>query len=209
MEISEVIFINGVTLLAVINPPLQIPISGAMLNASKGNRKKCIIRAIITAFIILTLFAFLGNLLLSFIGISINSFSIAGGALLFIIGVQIMSGGNPSFDKKSNMSFNKGSCAVPIGTPFIAGPGAITVTTLMVQHDPLKVYFFPAVTVISIMICLIVTAIVLYYSDKLLALITEEGSNVLARIMGIVIASIGVEFIANGIMGFINIYSSS
>jgi multiple antibiotic resistance protein len=162
-----------------------------MLNATEGKRKNCIITAIITAFIILTLFAFLGNLLLGFIGISINSFSIAGGELLFIIGVQIMSGGNPSSYKESNMFFNKGSCAVPIGTPFIAGPGAITVTTLMVQYDPLRVYFFPAITIISIIIYLIVTAIVLYYSDKLLALITEEGSNVLARIMGIVIASIG------------------
>jgi small neutral amino acid transporter SnatA (MarC family) len=294
VEVSEAILINSITLLAVLNPPLQIPISGNLLREIKEERVACILQAVITALVILTLFACLGNAVLRFIGISINSFSVAGGALLFIIGVQIMttgktmSNGNNANDKylfswdeipgndaerfieflkkrfkiewakteninkiedgktiivsnkekslslklnneknKVNLKIDnvrvyeftvklekklniydttvpkKGGCAVPIGTPFIAGPGAITVTTLMIQNDPLRLYIFPIVTIISIFVCLFVTTIVLYYSDNFLDLLTVEGSNVLARIMGIIIAAIGVEYVATGVLGLL------
>jgi len=207
VEISEAILINSITLLAVLNPPLQIPISGSLLREIKEKRVVCIFQAVITALVILTLFACFGNVVLRFIGISINSFSVAGGALLFIIGVQIMTTGktmsNGNNDDNNKPVLKKGGCAVPIGTPFIAGPGAITVTTLMIQDDPLRLYIFPIVTIISILVCLFVTTIVLYYSDKFLDLLTEEGSNVLARIMGIIIAAIGVEYVATGVLGLL------
>ncbi len=204
VEVFEAILINSITLLAVVNPPLQIPISGSLLREIKDKRAVCIFQAAITALIILTLFACFGNVVLRFIGISINSFSIAGGALLFIIGVQIMTTGKAMSNGNSNTPvLKKGGCAVPIGTPFIAGPGAITVTTLMIQDDPLRLFIFPIATIFSILVCLFITTIVLYYSDKLLDLLTEEGSNVLARIMGIIIAAIGVEYVATGVVGLL------
>lgn len=207
LEIPEAVLINIITLLAVLNPPIQIPISGVLLKKADDKRVTCILHAIITALVILVLFACLGTALLKFIGISIDSFSVAGGALLFIIGVQIMTTGKPLSNEHGDKasSLDKAGCAVPIGTPFIAGPGAITVTTLMMQHDPLKLSIFPLVTIFAILACLFITMIVLYFSDKLLDILTEEGSNVLARIMAIVVAAIGVEYIATGVSGLINI----
>ena len=197
VEISEAFIINIITLLAVVNPPLQIPISGALLEKI-GGRADCIIRAVVSAAIILILFACVGIPFLKYIGISVDSFSVAGGVLLFIIGVQIMTTGKPPVIETEG-------CVVPIGTPFIAGPGAITVTMLMAKNDPLTVSIFPVVTIGAIFVCLFVTLAILYYSDKLLVLLREEGNKAVARIMGIIIAAIGVEFIMSGVLGVIGV----
>ena len=95
-------------------------------------------------------------------------------------------------------------CA-PIGTPFIAGPGAITVTMLMSKNDALAVSIFPLMTIAAILFCLFATMVILYYSDKLLDLFGSEGNKAIARIMGIVIAAIGVEFIISGVLGVIGV----
>ena len=199
IEISEAIIINVVTLLAVMNPPLQIPISGGLIKGmTKEKRSHCILQAVICAAGILIFFACLGIPFLKHIGISIDSFSVAGGTLLFIIGAQIMTTGNPP-------SMETEGCIVPIGTPFIAGPGAITVTTLMVQNDPWTVSFFPIVTIVAIIFCLSVTLIILFFSEQLLNLLHKEGNQVVAKIMGIVIAAIGVEYILKGVLGLIGL----
>lgn len=196
VEISEAIIISIVTLLTVMNPPLQIPISGSLIK--KAGKGDCIIRAVVSAAIILILFACLGIPLLKYIGISIDSFSVAGGVLLFIIGTQIMTTGETPIKEQVG-------CIVPIGTPFIAGPGAITVTMLMSKNDPLAVSFFPLVTIAAILFCLFVTMVILYYSDKLLELFGSEGNKAIARIMGIIIAAIGVEFIMSGMLSIIGV----
>ena len=76
LEIPEAVLINIITLLAVLNPPIQIPISGVLLKKAGDKRVTCILHAIITALVILVLFACLGSALLKFIGISIDSFSV-------------------------------------------------------------------------------------------------------------------------------------
>ena len=164
----------------------------------KEGREKCIFRAVISAAAILILFACAGIPFIKYIGISIDSFSIAGGALLFIIGVQIMTTGKyPATETEG--------CIVPIGTPFIAGPGAITITMLMAENDPLTFSIFPVVTIFAIGFCLFVTLVILYYSDKILRFLREEVNKAVAQIMGIIIAAIGVEFIMGGVLGVIGV----
>lgn len=209
IEVSDVyivipgaFIVNIITLLTVINPPLQIPTSGNLLKEMKDKTiGNCIFTAMAWAFGILCFFACFGISFLKYIGISVNSFAVAGGALLFIIGVLMMIG--KPLAEEGNAK--KEICVVPIAIPFIAGPGAITITTLMSQNDPVTVWLFPLVTIFSILACLCVTGFILFYSDKLTKLFGEEGNKAVARIMGVVIAAIGVENVVRGMLELIGI----
>jgi len=182
-----------IILFVVIDPPGNIPIFIAVTKGmQKEERKRELNQAVIVATILLLVFAFLGKLLLDTLGISLNSFMIAGGILLLLISFDLLRGEH-RFGVLGESEVGVG--AVPIGTPLLAGPGAITAVMVIIQSSG------TAVVLVSIFCAIIATRLLLGQSERVYDIMGKVGSEVLSRVVGIIIAAIAIQFIGSGIIG--------
>jgi multiple antibiotic resistance protein len=182
-----------IILFVVMDPPGNIPVFIALTKGMrKEERRTELNHAVIVATILLLLFAFLGKIILNVLGISIDSFMIAGGILLLLISFDLLRGehkyGVPGESEA-------GVGAVPMGTPMLAGPGAITAVMVIIQSDGVGVVLF------AIFSAIIATRLVLGQSDRLYDMMGKVGTEVLSRVIGIIVAAIAIQFIGTGIRG--------
>jgi multiple antibiotic resistance protein len=159
--------------------------------SSKLNRRekqKSVNKAILIAGGLLLVFLFLGERILLFFGVSIASFRVAGGILLFIIGIRMVMGMRLMEARVEKYEF----AAVPLATPLITGPGVITTIILLVHTYGLFIAF------LSASINILLAWIILRHSHLMHAFLGRQGADVVGRIMGLIIASLAVEFIKTG-----------
>lgn len=181
-------------LFVVMDPPGNIPVFMALTSGmSGGERRRELNHAVVVATILLLLFAFLGTIILYVLGITPDSFMIAGGILLLLISFDLLRG---EHKYGTNGDYGAGVGAVPLGTPLLAGPGAITaVMVLMQEEDGIFIVLFAIFTAI------IAARFILGQAERIYSMIGKEGSEVLSRVIGILVAAIAIEFIAKGIEG--------
>ena len=179
-----------ITLFVIMDPFGNLPILISLMKGMKEKeRTKNIYRAVLVASILLFIFLFFGVYIFKFFNISINSFIIAGGIILLIVGIQYVLG--LRFLKEKSIDI----ASVPLGTPLLTGPGVITSTIILVNE------YGMLITAIAAIATLAATLIILRFSSHIYRLIGEHWSNVLSRIMGLILAAIAVEFIRKGIIG--------
>jgi multiple antibiotic resistance protein len=167
------------------NVPVFISLTGKL---GKAERERLATAAVIRAGVILTIFVFLGNAVLSAFHISLESFRIAGGLILVLLGLQILFGlnvENERLEEESDIS------VVPLAMPLIAGPGMITSAVILSKEYG---YFL---TLAGIVANLALTKIFFHYSRVILKLLGKKGSLAFAKVMGLILVAIGVEFIRN------------
>jgi len=182
-----------IILFVVMDPPGNIPVFIAVTKGMKKEERRTELNhAVIVATILLLLFAFLGKIILDVLGISIDSFMIAGGILLLLISFDLLRG-----EHKYGVLGESGAGvgAVPIGTPLLAGPGAITAVMVIIQSSGVFVVLF------SILSAIIATRLVLGQSDRIYDIMGKVGTEVLSRVIGIIVAAIAIQFIGTGIIG--------
>ncbi|KAF5426802.1 multiple antibiotic resistance protein [Candidatus Methanophagaceae archaeon] len=176
-----------------MDPPGIIPIFIALTkDVSKEEREKELNHAVAVASILLLLFAFLGKFVLDVLGITLNSFMIAGGILLLLIAFDLLRG-----EHKYGVRGGSSVGAVPLGIPLLAGPGAITAVMVIIQSYGVGFVLF------AIFSAIIATKLVLGQSQRIFRIIGKVGSEVLSRVMGIIVAAIAIQFIVDGILGLI------
>lgn len=186
-----------VTLFVILDPPGATPIFLALTAGESEKRKRRM--AWQGAFISLTViisFAIFGNALLGYLNISFASLQGAGGLLLLITALGLLTGYAP--EEKSGTSRNV--ALVPLGTPLLAGPGAIVTTMLFVQDS--KDWGQVSALFIAIIVVHIIIGLTLMYSTKILSLIKEAGVDLLAKIAGLLLAAIAVEMIVASIKAY-------
>lgn len=180
-----------VTLLVVIDPIASIPIIIALTGKMEKKQRKSVSNiTIITVAILLFVFAFAGSALLSAFGISIFSFMIAGGILLFLVAIELLTHGEWRF---GNQNLQDESGIVPLAFPLLAGPGALTMVILSFETYGLWI------TITSIAIVLGITYAILRSVDPIYRLLGKRGSLIVTRIFGIIIAAFAVQFVIDGI----------
>ncbi len=210
LEYSEYIKIF-IGLLAVIDPFGAIPIVVAVTSGSTPKQlQKIIWVVVVTVSIILFSALYLGEDLLNLFGISISSFRVAGGILLLLMGISMLHArisGMIQTEQEAQEGEGKESVAVvPLSIPLLAGPGAIsTVILYAYQGSDIRHYLF-----MSIDICFVIIALwlVLQFTPWICRHISQTGINIVMRLMGLVIASLAVEFIANGLKGLFPVLAS-
>jgi multiple antibiotic resistance protein len=189
-------------LFAILNPIGAIPLIILFTTDMKSERVRAGRMAALAVFTILLISLLIGNSVLGFFGISINSFRVAGGILLMLISIKMLMGkfgvaeGNEP-DKAAADSSPLANAIVPLSTPLLAGPGSISAVIL----DADKGHDWEHVLVMSFIIALIGVVVWLVF---LIAPWAERqlgklGLNVVTRLMGLILASIAVEFIVNGV----------
>lgn len=177
-----------IALLIIVDPLGSIPVAiGLTKNMSGLERKKAFNIATVVGFILLVCFTIGGQQILSFFGISIYSFMIAGGLLLLIIAIRLL----VTEDYENSSVSDVG--AVPIGIPLLVGPGAITATILNLQ-----IYGLP-VMISAVIITFIVVWIALSFSNPLYRILGKSGTKVISKLMALFIAAIAIQYIQEGI----------
>ncbi len=179
--LNEIITIT-MTLFAVIDIFGSIPI---VLDLREKFGKIESLKATLISFFIMVLFLFTGERALSFLGIDVASFSIAGGLILFFMGLELVLG--LTFFKTEPDT--EGSSIVPLAFPLIAGPGSLTT---IISFNSL----YPFYTIlIGIILNLIVVYITLKFSDRLSKVLGKNGMMVLRKVFGIICLAIAIKMI--------------
>jgi multiple antibiotic resistance protein len=182
-----------VALFIILDPFLGlavfIPLTRSMDKKEKAREAAV---AVLVALGLLLVFLFSGLILLDLLGISLASFIVAGGVILLILGIDVVLG--IEFQKKTR---NAKAAAVIIGTPLLCGPGAMTTIIILSEN-----YGYVAPVIASIL-ALAITWLMLYFSDKIGAIMGERLIEVLSRVLGLVIAALATEFIKNGVVEMI------
>jgi multiple antibiotic resistance protein len=189
-----------VTLIVIMDPPGATPVFLSLVqNKPAAIRNRLAWQGAAVSFFVITLFALFGRLILNYLNISIPALQGAGGLLLLLVSLELLQGGtgNSSTQKDVNVAL------VPLGTPLLAGPGAIVATMLFVQKvDGVKsgIALFLAIVGVHLVI-----GISLMFSTKIVSLIKESGVMLVARIAGLLLAAIAFEMVINSIKAFFNL----
>jgi multiple antibiotic resistance protein len=192
------------SLFAIINPMGAVPNYAVLTTGYTLKEKRLVIKkAVLVAFILLILFTIIGHLIFDFLHITVGSFRIAGGVVLLIIALQMVRGDTPYSklnpkEKVENLERDQAG-VVPLGVPLLAGPGSITTVMIAATDgEPTRL-----VSILVIIICtglvLSFAYIVLRNSDIIFKRIGRTGAKVFSRIMGLLLAAIAVQFMAEGI----------
>lgn len=158
-------------------------------------------QAALTAFGVITLFAVFGERILSFLGISLPALQASGGLLLLIIALELLTGKTDEPTEADDVNV----AMVPLGTPLLAGPGAIVTTILFVRQTQTAPEL--AALVLGIVAIQVTIYLTMRYSVVLARVLRPTGILVLTRIAGLLVAAIAVQLIANGVFGFIDSHS--
>ena len=191
--ISEIMIkevIQSFILLFVIMDPIGVlPI---FLGLVKGMPKKVIKKqvgnAVFVACILMVIFILFGIKVLEFFQIGVVDIKIAGGIILLILGILYVIGAGINYTKDGN------DISVPIGTPLLVGPGTITTLIILVGTNGILV------TLIAAMLAITVTAIILGSSSGIYKILGKQWTNVISRIMGIILSALAVSFIKDGVV---------
>ncbi len=193
-----------VGLVAIVNPFGVIPLFISMTaNESTTERRKTMNLVPIGVTIILLVSLFLGEEILRIFGITIDSFRVGGGILILLMAIAMLHAKTSNIvqtGEEADESIEKESVAiVPLAMPLLAGPGAIS-TVIIAAHTTVGITHYIVLSTAIILVSALIWG-VLRISPWIARHISATGINIFTRIMGLILAAIAVEFIANGIKG--------
>ena len=187
-----------VTLVVIMDPlgnvPLFLGLTGGRTNRT---RRRLAWQAVLVSLAVITLFALLGQQILAYLGIGIPALQGAGGLLLAIVALELLT------DKQEDPAEvdNVNVALVPLGTPLLAGPGAIVATIVFVKqaHGVAQGVSIGA----GILAVHLLVFLSLFFSVAITKIIREAGIVLLTRISGLLLSAIAVQLVADSVRGFV------
>ncbi|MCH2248601.1 MAG: MarC family protein [Cognatishimia sp.] len=189
-----------VTLFVIIDPIGLMPIFIAFTPGMSAQQRRAVaFRSCIIAFFILALFAFFGEAVLGFVGISMAAFKIAGGVLLFLTALDML------FERRQERREGRVTevpdpSVFPLAIPMIAGPGSIaTVILLSGQIEGVQ----GPILILGVALAVMLVAVALFMAGNLLErALGDIGINVVTRLLGMLLAALSIQFILDGLKDF-------
>ncbi len=188
----------------VIDPPGLSAMFAALTRGGDNTyRRRMAVKATLLATGILYVFAFIGARLLEALGVTLPAFKIAGGILLFLVAIDMIfarqSGlRSATVREQEEARFKEDISVFPLAFPLIAGPGALTTVILLAGNASGQPWEFVSVLII-LGIILLLAFLSLLASGRLMRLLGVTGSNVLGRLLGVILAAMAVQFVIDGI----------
>jgi multiple antibiotic resistance protein len=189
---------TAVTLFVIVDPPGLLPVFLGLTNKlAPKQRKRAANRASAVAFGVIAVFAMFGRQILDYLQVSVPAMSVSGGLLLLLVALELLMGKTeePTSHDGVNVAI------VPLGTPLMAGPGAIVATMLAVQRQPDFTGYLTVAAALIVVMALV--WVFLRYADLIRAVLRESGTVLASRIAGLLLSAIAVQMVADGIFGFI------
>ena len=194
----ELFLTTAVTIFVIVDPPGLLPVFlGLTKSLGSRQRRRAADRASAVAFGVIAVFAIFGKQILDYLQVSVPALQVSGGLLLLLIALELLmgKGEDPVAHDGVNVAI------VPLGTPLMAGPGAIVATMLAVQRSPsLAGYLTVALALVTVMF---LVWVFLRYAGLIRAVLRESGTVLASRIAGLLLSAIAVQMVADGIFGFI------
>jgi multiple antibiotic resistance protein len=189
-----------VTLLVITDPPGIVPVFIAMTaGRPAAERHKLAWQAAIVALGVIVAFAVFGRSILAYLGVELPSLQAAGGLLLLLVALELLTGRSAEPAEleraRANVAF------VPLGTPLLAGPGAIVATMLFVQRIGSVgggVAFAAAIVAVVVVLWL-----AMRFCGVILKLLRGSGVELLTRIAGLLLSAIAVQLIVDAVRAMI------
>lgn len=162
-------------------------------------RTKTAKKASIVSFITIVIFAFSGQLLFNFFGISVNSFRIVGGVIFFLMGMDMLQArlGRVKVQQSEIKTYVNDISITPLAIPMICGPGALT--NAIVLMEDAHSFAMKVVLIFAILLVIVLTFVILYSASRIIKTLGETGNNVMMRLMGLIVMVIAVEFFFSGL----------
>ncbi|GLZ35818.1 UPF0056 membrane protein [Lentzea sp. NBRC 105346] len=189
-----------ITLIVIMDPPGTIPVFlGLVGRKSRDARRRAARQGVLVSFLVITLFAVAGNSILAYMHIGIPALQGAGGLLLLLIALDLLTGrGETNHPEVEDVNI----ALVPLGTPLLAGPGAIAATIVFVrQADSIGSYIALATAIVAVHLILLAC---LRSAGLLIKVFKESGILLMAKIAGLLLAAIAVQLVASSVQGFVS-----
>jgi multiple antibiotic resistance protein len=198
------LFLNYFVVLFVVVDPIGLAALFAALAHDEPLERQRIfaLRATAIATIVLVLFALFGDRLLRSLGIGMPAFQISGGALLFLLAVDMVFARHSGLrattpDEEKEAHQRKDISVFPLAVPLIAGPGALTTVLLMVGEQGGDSVVVGTVLAVLATV-LLITLICLWFSPRIMRFMGATGTNVVGRLLGIILAAMAIQFVLDG-----------
>lgn len=186
-------------LLAVLNPWGVIPMFLALSGGSTHEERKYVAMIIgLSVATILSVTALLGELLLSFFGISVASFQVGGSILLLLTAIGMMYGNKRDGDNVGAPADMKSIAVVPLSVPLLAGPGSISTVIIYAHLSPS--WLHKGLIIACVLVVTLITWLILRAATRWGSFIGAIGLSIASRLMGLLLAAIAVEFFTRGII---------
>jgi len=182
------------SLFSIINPISTAPIFVSMTEGGAISRKTSALRACIASAITLFVFAVAGGAIFAFFGITVPAFQIAGGVLFTLMSIQTLLNGKDEMEGEEKDKADPS--IVPLGIPMISGPGAISTVMVLVGQAPDS--FRRLALGAAILVNIILTLLILLASPWIVKKLGVTGQKIVNKIMGLLTAVIGIQFIIDG-----------
>ncbi|MGZ4428502.1 MAG: MarC family protein [Nocardioidaceae bacterium] len=187
-----------VTLFVIMDPVGTIPIFLSLTRGrSTATSRRAAWQAVAVSFAVIVAFAFFGQQILAYLNISLPALQCAGGLLLLLVALELLTGNEqtPTAAEDVNVAL------VPLGTPLLAGPGAIVATMVFSR----QVHALPQFVAVGLGVVLVHVALWLSmrFSLPILKLIREGGVVLVSRIAGLLLSAIAVQLVADAVRAFI------
>lgn len=203
MPSYDSIFSAFLTILVTIDPPGLAPLFLALTRGmTREQRTQVSVRATTIASAIMILFAIVGAVVLSGLGITLPAFRVAGGLLLFYIAFEmVFERRQDRKEKSADMAITRDQiqdiAAFPLAIPLIAGPGALSATVLL--SGSFQGIAAKSALVGIILVCLGLTYLVFVLAERIDRFLGQTGRTILTRLLGVILAALAVQFVADGI----------
>ncbi len=187
-----------VTLFVIMDPPGTVPLFLSLTSGrSHAMRKKLAGQAVIVAFVVIVSFALFGQQILDYLGITLSSMQVAGGLLLLLVALELLTGKGDDPVETQNVNV----ALVPLGTPLLAGPGAIVATSVFVKRvDDVG---SGVALALGIVVVHVVLWLFMRFSVVILRVIKDSGVILVTRIAGLLLSAIAVQLVADGVTAMV------
>jgi multiple antibiotic resistance protein len=200
MDLLTLWLLYFTSFVTLMNPLGIMPVFMTMTSSlNRSQQKKTAIKALITAFSTLIIFAFGGQMLFGFFGISVAGLKVVGGVLFFIMGYDMLNArlSRMKIADEDSSSYVDDISITPLGIPMIAGPGSITNAIILMDQSKHVNEKFALIT--SILAVCLVIFVILLSGDKIMRVLGETGNKVMMKLMGLIVMVLAVEFFFTGI----------
>ncbi|HXR19777.1 MAG TPA: MarC family protein [Steroidobacteraceae bacterium] len=194
-----------VVFLVVVEPVSLLPLFvGLTEGVDEAQRRQMARRAVLISAVILTVFAAVGAPFLKIMSISLESFRIFGGLLLFLIALEMVfarpPGTRTSTQEQQESEQRQDLSVFPLAFPFIAGPGALTTILLAFGGTAGKPALFFGLLLV-VFVVLAITLAILYLAAPAMRVLGVTGTNVISRLFGVLLGALAVQFVIDGLRG--------
>jgi multiple antibiotic resistance protein len=190
-----------VTFTVIMDPPSAVPVFLAVTNGlSRADRKRAALLAVATSALVIALFALAGQQILGYLRVSVPALQTAGGLLLLLVALQLLMGRSEEIEQATPEQ-RTSIAMVPLGTPLLAGPGAIVATIVFTKRSGGAgdyVALFLALAAVHLVLW-----IALRYSGVISRLLRPAGILLVTRVAGILLAAIAVQMMADGVRALV------